>query len=51
MKEKIAAIITRYQDAIADYFNLEVPMEDDSGHMENFLENLKEEISDLFDKK
>jgi len=51
MKEKIIAIITGYQDAIAEYFEMEVPMEDDSGNMENFLENLKAEIVELFDKK
>lgn len=51
MKEKIIAIITEYQDAIAEYFEMEVPMEDDSGHMENFLENLKAEITELFNEK
>lgn len=50
MKEKIAEIILSYQNAITEYFEAEVPMEDDAANMDNFLENMKEEILSLFEK-
>ncbi len=51
MKEKIIAIITEYQNKIAEYFEMEIPMEHDSEHMEIFLDNLKAEITELFNEK
>jgi hypothetical protein len=47
MKERITQIFTEYQDAIAEYFAMEVPMENDAGNMDNFLENLKAEILEI----
>jgi hypothetical protein len=47
MKEQIEKIITEYQNAITEYFEMEVPMENDADNMDNFLENLKAEILEL----
>lgn len=47
MKERIAQIITEYQDTIAEYFEMEVPMDHDAETMDCFLENLKAEILEL----
>jgi precorrin-2 methylase len=47
MKEQIEKIITEYQNAITEYFEMEVPMENDAENMDNFLENLKAEILEL----
>lgn len=44
MKEQIEKIITDYQNAITEYFEMEMPMENDAENMNNFLENLKAEI-------
>jgi hypothetical protein len=49
MKEKIEQIILNYQNAITEYFEMEVPMEDDVGNMDNFMENMKKEILELFE--
>ena len=42
MKEKIEQIILDYQNAITEYFDMEVPMDD-------LLENMKAEILELFE--
>ena len=47
MKEQIAKIITECQNAITEYFEMEVPMENDADNMNNFLEDLKAEILEL----
>lgn len=47
LREKIEEIVIDYQNAITEYFEMEVPMEDDAGNMDNFLENLKDEILEL----
>jgi hypothetical protein len=47
MKEQIEQIITEYQSAFAEYFEMEVPMEHDAESMNCFLENLKAEILEL----
>ena len=47
MKEQIEQIITEYQNAITEYFEMEVPMEHDAESMNCFLENLKVEILEL----
>jgi len=44
MKEKIEKIFIEYQNAITEYFEMEVPIENDAEHMDCFLENLKKEI-------
>ena len=47
MKEQIAKIITECQNNITEYFEMEVPMENDADNMNNFLEDLKAEILEL----
>lgn len=44
MKEAIEKIILDYQNAITEYFEMKVPMENDAENMDNFLENMKKEI-------
>ena len=51
MKEKIIAIITEYQNAVGEYFKMEVPMDNDADMMEHFLECLKNEITELLKEK
>jgi len=47
MKEQIEKIITAYQSAVAEYFEMEVPIDNDAETMDCFLENLKVEILEL----
>ena len=49
IKEQIEQIVLEYQNAITEYFEMEVPSEDDPECMDNFLENMKNEIIALFD--
>jgi hypothetical protein len=48
MKEKIEQIILEYRNAITEYFEMEVPMEEDAECMDNFMENMQNEILELF---
>lgn len=48
MKDKIEQIILEYQNAITEHFEMEVPMEEDAECMDNFMENMKAEILELF---
>lgn len=47
MKEQIEKIITEYQNDVAEYFKMEVPMDNDADMMDHFLECLKNEILEL----
>lgn len=49
MKEKIAEIILGYQNEIKEYFETEIPMEDDADNMDSYLEHMKQEILALFE--
>ena len=47
LSKKIEEIVIDYQNCITEYFEAEVPMDNDADMMDNFLENLKNEILEL----
>lgn len=47
MNEQIEKIISEYQSAVAEHFEMEIPPDNDAETMDCFLENLKTEILEL----